>query len=174
MGRDQLGRFNSEATPPEQRFWKYVGPHGDPDTCWIWAGSTISNHNKIPMVYGQFSITKSQKVLAHRYAYELLVGPIPEGMTLDHVKSRGCTNTLCVNPAHLEPVTQRENVLRGIGIPAVNIRKTHCKRGHLFDRENTYVYPPSSKRSGRRRCNTCFRVLQANYRSRHKLVQVSA
>jgi hypothetical protein len=79
-------------------------------------------------------------------AYELAIGPIPEGLTIDHL----CRNRGCVNPAHLEAVTNRTNLLRGDGIAALNARKTHCKRGHEFTPENTYVW-----REGTRACRAC-------------------
>ncbi len=98
-----------------------------PDGCWDWTGGRTWND------YGRFSYkTKSHR--AHRAMYEILVGPIPEGMTLDHL----CRNRGCVNPEHLEPVTLGENVLRGVGLTAQNARKTHCVNGHLFDEANTY------------------------------------
>jgi hypothetical protein len=78
---------------------------------------------------------------AHRLAYELEVGPIPEGLVLDHL----CSNPACVNPAHLEPVTQKENVRRG-----ANARKTHCKHGHELSGANVYW-----SRQGWRSCQTC-------------------
>lgn len=85
---------------------------------------------------------------AHRVMWELMVGPIPDGKVLDHL----CRNRGCVNPAHLEVVTQGENVLRGIGPVAVNARKTHCKNGHEFTEENTII-----RREGWRGCRTCSR-----------------
>ncbi|MDP9224875.1 MAG: HNH endonuclease [Actinomycetota bacterium] len=97
--------------------------------------------------------------LAHRVAYELLVGPIPEGLTLDHL----CRNTSCVNPQHLEPVTVRENVLRGMGWGAKNKRKTHCHRGHPFDAKNTLRIP-----GGTRKCRTCANQASREYRLRKK------
>jgi len=80
---------------------------GDGTGCWIWTGA------RSPLGYGAVSCGGGVTRRAHRATYELLVGPIPEGMQLDHVKARGCTSTACVNPAHLEPVTNAENTRRG-------------------------------------------------------------
>lgn len=114
-------------------------------TCWLWTGS----HSRGG--YGQVQIGRRSKnghpspALAHRVAYELFVGPIPEGLTIDHL----CRVRHCVNPAHLEPVTRGENTLRGNGACAVNARKTHCKRGHLLDGDNVRLRPTG------RECRAC-------------------
>ncbi len=129
----------------EQRFWSHVGPHDDPNVCWLWLGTTAGGH--VGRRYGWFR--DDRMVYAHRFAYELLVGPIPEGYTIDHVEAKGCTNTLCVNPSHLEPVLHKENILRGNGPAAQNAKKTHCPQGHPYDVGNTYVYPYG------RRCRIC-------------------
>lgn len=91
----------------------------------------------------------SRKVYAHRWSYEQHVGPIPDGLHLDHL----CRNTICVNPDHLEPVTPEENILRGISWAAVNARKTHCPKGHPYSGDNLYVRPGA----GNRACRTCCR-----------------
>ena len=141
----------------EQRFWDNIGPHSDPNACWLWVGRTVKNGNILR--YGALGVSevKDKYVRAHRYAYELLVGPIPEGITIDHVKSRGCTSTLCVNPAHLEPVTMRVNLLRGNGYFAVNARKTHCPQGHKYD--TTYI---DKSEISHRRCSVCTKNRRLN------------
>ena len=95
--------------------------------------------------YGTFSPIKQRRVMAHRFAYEFFRGPIPEGLELDHL----CRVTACVNPWHLEPVTHKVNVLRGVGLLANRARQTHCKLGHPFTPENTYRFKTS------RKCRTC-------------------
>jgi hypothetical protein len=110
------------------------------DGCWTWTGATQAGG------YGRFMVSNSPRVLvlAHRYSYEQQVGPIADGLTLDHL----CRNTSCVNPAHLEPVTREENALRG----SRNAGKTHCDQGHEFTELNTYAAPSSPTV---RRCRTC-------------------
>lgn len=92
--------------------------------CWEWVGCRIWNG------YGRVRNGK-RPVLAHRRIYRLLVGPIPRGKVLDH----SCRNRPCVNPAHLRPMTGKENVLLGQGPTAINARKTHCIRGHEIPAE---------------------------------------
>jgi hypothetical protein len=116
----------------EARFWEKVDKSGD---CWIWTG--VLNHG-----YGGFAPIHGLLVLTHRFAYELLIGPIPEGLQLDHL----CRVRSCVNPAHLEPVTQKENNRRAQAI------KTHCPSGHPYDEVNTYLW------QGRRKCRECRRI----------------
>lgn len=86
-------------------------------------------------------------ICVHRFAYELLVGPIPAGLTLDHL----CRNRACVNPTHLEPVTCRDNLLRGESFSAMNAKVASCPQGHLYDLVNTYYRPD---RYGRQ-CRIC-------------------
>lgn len=131
----------------EARFWSKVdkdGPEPRPELgpCWVWIAG--KSHDG----YGQFSVSGSM-VYAHRYGYELTVGPVPDGLELDHL----CRTRACVRGLHLEPVTTRENLLRGETLTAANARKTHCAQGHPFDAGNTYVNP-----KGYRYCRECNRI----------------
>ncbi len=139
-------------TPIVQKFWQHVSVKNihDPDSCWIWQGDTRLNHGGVR--YGRLitgSRANRRRIAAHRFAYELIVGPIPKELILDHL----CRTTLCVNPAHLEPVPHKINVLRGVGPTAMNAKKTHCLHGHPFSDENTKV-----RVNGWRRCRTCRRI----------------
>jgi hypothetical protein len=121
------------------RFWTKVR---FTEPCWLWTGSRNWGG------YGQFRLHQ-RLLLAHRWAYEFCVGPIPEGLTLDHL----CRVHNCVNPEHLEAVTHRENVLRGTGPTALNAARTHCVNGHAFTPDN--LYPLAT---GHRRCAACRRI----------------
>lgn len=116
------------------------------ETCWLWKGSLSRGG------YGYLHKRKNwggRYRLAHRFAYELIVGAIPDGLVLDHL----CRVRNCVNPAHLEPVTSWENTLRGKKVgSAANALKTHCVNGHEFDLLNTY------HTGGQRECKTCRKI----------------
>lgn len=103
-----------------ERLFSRVGNMGG-EGCWTWEGSFLRGG------YGRVGSGGKTK-LAHRVAYELLEGPIPEGLTLDHL----CRKRACVRPSHLEPVTNRTNSLRGVGPTAVNAAKESCGKGHPF------------------------------------------
>jgi hypothetical protein len=120
----------------------------DPGGCWPWLGTR-------PNGYGMVDVDGPMRK-AHRVLYELVVGPVPGGLVLDHL----CRNRACVNPDHLEPVTQRENALRGIGPTAENARKRRCLHGHPFDA----VAP-----DGHRVCRTCARDRYQRYLARKAL-----
>ncbi|UIR16696.1 HNH endonuclease [Streptomyces spinosirectus] len=117
-------------TKPEDR--GYTSP------CLIWSGYLMPNG------YGQFRWA-GRTQLAHRVAYEIQIGPIPDGFSLDHL----CRNRACVNVEHLEGVTQRENLLRGETVTAAHAAATHCPQGHEYTPENTTVS------GGIRYCRSC-------------------
>ena len=134
----------------EERFWARVDKSGE---CWLWiARLDRDGYGRLPW--------RGPIYLAHRYAWELLRGPIPEGLSIDHL----CRVRHCVNPDHMEPVTWKTNTMRGDSFSAKNAAKTVCKWGHPFDKHNTYV----SERGGHvgRHCRTCNRALVAAYQSR--------
>ena len=117
----------------------------EPNTgCWLWMGWTVRG-------YGRYGV---EGRLAHRLFYETYVGPIPDGLVIDHI----CRVRSCVNPAHMRVVTSGENVLCGVGPSAESARKTHCVRGHAFDDSNTQR-PANAKNRVRRVCRTCKREM---------------
>lgn len=120
------------------RFWEKVRQDG---ACWVWTGALQ------PGGYGYFSVGEGRYTGAHRWAYEFLVAPIPDGLVIDHL----CRNRKCVNPYHLEPVPQRVNVARGIGVGRP--RMSTCRKGHDLTPENV-----ETRKGGGRRCITCRRA----------------
>ncbi len=117
---------------------------GSSDECWQWLASTNEQgYGQIKADYG----LGNKKYYAHRVAFEKAKGPVPEGLVVDHI----CKNPGCVNSAHLRAVTKLENTMIGNGFYAVNGRKTHCDRGHLFSPENTVIRSDG----GKRRCRIC-------------------
>lgn len=150
------------AHPPlVERFWRKVNKNGpvpeyrpDLGPCWLWTAGMARGG------YGKFTVTKNGKKthpVAHRVSYEWLVGSVPEDLQLDHL----CRVRHCVNPRHLEPVTGRENVIRGIGFAAVNAVKTHCPAGHEYT-------PTNMRQAGRRRvCVECSRQASREYYQRN-------
>lgn len=128
--------------------------------CWIWTGSTVGSKKNW---YGKIW-HEGKTLLSHRASYETFVGPVPPGLTIDHL----CRNPACVNPEHLEPVTQRENALRGIGITAINSKKTTCLRGHALAGENLKIKVGRDK-GLRRTCRQCSREQQRERRAASRL-----
>jgi hypothetical protein len=119
-----------------------------PDECWDWTGVVSYEGYGFLDRRREYGESRRQRFWVHRIAYEEAKGQIPDGFVIDHL----CRNRRCVNPAHLEAVPNRVNVLRGIGITAMHARQTHCKHGHPFDAENT-----GRASSGGRQCKTCLR-----------------
>lgn len=123
-------------------FWKKVDKAA-PNGCWMWTGSLSRDG------YGQHSTGRRAGEIdtrnTHRISWILLRGPIPRGLTIDHL----CRNRACCNPEHLEPVPLKTNLHRGNTIPRAHALRTHCPQGHPYSDENTY------RHKGRRYCRTC-------------------
>ena len=128
-------------------FWMRVDQSGGLFACWPWTGSVISTG------YGNLSFDGRYQ-LAHRVSYQLTSGAVPAGLELDHL----CRNPVCVNPAHLEAVTHRENIHRGVGWGGRHARAAACPTGHPYDEANTGV-----KKNGRRFCRACSRTRSSAY-----------
>lgn len=134
----------TQTTPREEwagmskRFSKKVA---EGTGCWNWIGASTESG------YGTMLGLNKKVEYAHRIAYQLFSGPIPDGYEVDHL----CKNIKCVNPLHLEPVTRVENNRRSNSASALNARKTHCKNGHAFTPENTYMRADRNQKE----CLTC-------------------
>lgn len=146
----RCGPKDKPRQPLRERFMGKVDTSGD---CWEWTGG------KNYQGYGHFQLGFKNTVRAHRLAYELFVGEIPNGLHLDHL----CRNTSCVNPDHLEAVTRKVNMERG-----AHAMKTHCPRGHEYNKKNTYNKP-----TGGRACRICTRVATDKYQARKKLEKIN-
>ena len=144
-GVPRLAGKSSSATP-------VTGPSPFKGECILW---TLFIH---PNGYGRVRVKDKMKQ-AHRVAWERVNGPIPHDLQIDHL----CRQRSCVNPEHMELVTSRENTMRGISIPAINARKTHCKRGHPLSGYNL-ILPPN----GSRQCRTCRQMRGRIYYLRKK------
>ncbi len=153
----EQGKFASRyKMPAKQRFETHIKKLNC--GCWEWTGKIAKDTG-----YGHHVTccnAKHKHHLAHRYSYELYVGKIPEGLCIDHL----CRNRKCVNPQHLEPVTMRENILRGNSIAAINSKKTHCHKNHKLSGRNLYITP-----DGRRQCKKCSAIREYNRRHRKEL-----
>lgn len=125
----------------DERFWSKVKIT---DTCWIWTGARNT------WGYGHLWAGGQRWVAAHRLAFEQMVGPIADGLTIDHL----CRNRACVRPEHMEPVSLRTNILRSpISVFAARAAASHCIHGHPLSGDNVYVRP-----NGTRACRTCRRA----------------
>lgn len=147
------------AKPASVRFWSKVNKT---DGCWEWTGALVRG-------YGSFRADGHN--LAHRFSYEALVGPIPAGLVIDHL----CRNKACVNPAHLEPVTQAENVLRGDGPQVTRERyaaRTHCKNGHELPADAPVVRSGTGRTY--RLCTACKLASARRRYHERKVEQVAA
>jgi len=149
------GEVSTEREMLLRRLWSQVDKSAGPGRCWPWTG-TLNNSG-----YGRIYVN-GRKVLVHRLAYELEVGPIGDGLEIDHVRARGCQSTACCNPAHLEAVTPEENRRRA-DLGRAQAAKTHCPQGHLYAGENLRIKP-----DGSRECRTCKRANERRFRLRRR------
>lgn len=139
----------------QEKLDKYSVP--EPNSgCVLWLGTT--NPKGYGRVYHQ-----GRTHNAHRLAWETKQGPIPEGLTVDHL----CRVRSCVNIGHMEIVPNRINVLRGVGLTAINASKAICKRGHDFTPENTHRR--NDKYQSSRDCRACRRIVDRRRRAKERL-----
>lgn len=123
--------------------------------CWLWTGALSTGG------YGMIGTNKKVRY-AHKLLFEEKFGPVPEGLELDHL----CRVRGCVNPDHLEAVTRRENIMRGIGPSAMQAKQTHCKNGHPLSGEN--LVTNKGKYGPMRQCKTCrIKYLEENKTQRN-------
>jgi len=158
---DQSPTFGDSRLPT--RFWAKVNENGpipahrpDLGPCWQWTAARTSHG------YGSFMAGSRRDgtykiVCAHRWIYEQLIGPFPVGLEPDHL----CRNRACVLPAHMEPVTRRENILRGASPIAEEARAEACPQGHPYDEINTY-----RDRDGGRSCRLCRAAARQRWRAK--------
>lgn len=147
MVHAQVVKHYRTSRTPQERFWEKVEKT---ETCWIWTGAIhVHRHGVFNAGRDAPKGKKSPTMWAHRYAYMVIVGDLPEGLVLDHL----CKNPVCVNPDHLEPVTQSENAKRG------GIMKGYCRKGHLLTDENSY-----HRKTGSRECRICRDAAIARWR----------
>ncbi len=145
--RKDLANGIRRTVPDAVRFWSRIKKTED---CWLWLGSKNRDG------YGLFSLN-GEKIRVHRITWTLKNGEIPEGLVSDHL----CKNRACVNPDHIEMVTNGENVLRGESLSAKNKRKVKCQHGHDFDFIRTF--------DGARVCRTCERArAKIRYKNNNK------
>lgn len=139
--------------PPLERFFEKVIWNGDEDECWEWQAALSRG-------YGSFW-DGAANVTAHRWLWQHWNGPVPEGLELDHL----CSNPRCVNPAHLETVTHRTNMLRGATKASRLASQTHCQKGHSLSGLNVYRTPG---RPTQRNCRICARERKRAWRAKRR------
>lgn len=159
------GRVGNDAT----RFEAMVKKHSDDPGCWEWLGAKSHDGYGIFMKSDPCNPRGFTKGPAHRWSFEQAKGPVPEGLEMDHLCARiqGGIGRACVNPNHLEPVTQRENSLRSNSVGGTNARKASCINGHEFSAENTAPVQLNDGRIGRR-CRECSRQNLRAWRKKQK------
>ncbi len=155
--------FPQQEHPPERGLSLMPNPRMTPEerfrASWVLLPNGCHEWTRLLDRYGYGHFCANNKHWkAHRWAYLHLIGPIPDGLQIDHL----CRNRKCVNPAHMELVDQRTNLLRGISFSAVNAAKTHCIRGHEFTESNTRI----SKHPPGRMCKACQRAYKRPKRIR--------
>lgn len=138
------------------RIWHRVTP--EPNSgCWLWVGA--EDARGYGFLWDTAIAGRRRSILAHRYFFTALHGPVPDRLELDHL----CRTHACVNPVHIEAVPHIVNCRRGV--VGINSRsKTHCPSGHLYDQDNTYIL----KRTGERRCIACSRERSRAYQIRKR------
>ena len=161
--------IRSAGKTPTQHFMMFVSVQ--PNGCWLWTGKLFSKG------YGMFRRTENRvrkTYYAHKFSYELFVGPVPEGLELDHTchnsdctLANQCPHRRCVNPEHVEPVTHAENVRRSWHGNSANKKKTHCKYGHPFEGDNLAILLRATGKNSRR-CNMCHREALERYENNKK------
>jgi hypothetical protein len=138
--------------------------------CWLWTGTIEYNS------YGRLHLANGQK-LVHILSFEIFKGKIGQGLIIDHTchnqdeQCKGgwfCIHRRCINPDHLDAVTQKQNICNGKGLCANNARKTMCDSGHVFDLFNTYI-----AKNGSRHCRECWRIKHIVYRAKASLMEFS-
>lgn len=144
MARDHNGQFVT--INAIDRFLSKIYYH--PSGCWEWTGWKNKDG------YGMFDVTSNTKRLAHRYSYSIFLQDLQSAITLDH----SCKNIRCVNPLHLEPMSAKENGLKGNTLQGINKRKTHCIRGHAFSSTNTLTHYKN-----KRVCRECRHIYWQKY-----------
>lgn len=153
MAKHTMGRHRRPDNAPITLGWLLSNSIPEPNSgCWLWEMGTNSKG------YGQFSPTRGECVKAHRAVYEFMIGPVPEGMHIDHL----CRNPGCVNPYHLEPVTPQENQRRGKTV-ALFCEPTHCKKGHAFGDGNPYGTTVGKYEKPRGQCSVCLTAIRKKW-----------